>query len=103
MAQTDFLTAKPIAGKANSILLTCDADTYYIGMPLTFSSTYGYSITAIQAIVWEDKVLAAEGKLLCLVMGSEFPEASLVSDANVTITISETVKNAALLNGIILR
>ncbi len=103
MATVTYTDGLPIAGNLVAIELTCDADTYYVGMPLTFSSTYAYSATAIMAIAYEDKVLAAEGKILCLVSGSEFPEDMLVDGSNDTITISETVKNAALLNGLVLR
>jgi hypothetical protein len=104
MAETSFLTAKPIAGRAVAIKLLCDADTYYTGMPVTYSSgTYAYSATVIQGIVWEDKVLAAEGYVLCLVSGSEFPEDKIVDSANATLTVTAAMKNAAMLLGIILR
>ena len=104
---TSYENGLPLAGKLVSISVTAAADTYYVGMPMTYDATtndnWGYSATSIQGICIEDKVLSAEGSLLCAVTGTEFLESGLVDDSNAALTITDDARAAALLNGIVLR
>lgn len=97
----------PLAGDIKTLTVTAAADTYYVGMPVTYDSVtndnWEYSATAIQGICVEDKVLAAEGSLLIAVTGTEWLESGLVDDSNAALTITDDARAAALLNGIILR
>jgi len=96
----------PLAGKLVSMELTAAADEYYVGMPLTFNGTnsnYEYSATGIQAVCLEEKELSAEGSLLCGIMGTEFQESALVDGDNASLSLTDAARNAAMLNGVILR
>lgn len=101
-----YLTGKPDAGRVVTKLLLCEIDTFHVGMPLDYdpaSDDYGYSATVVHAIAYEDITLAAQGMVLCLVSGSEFPKASVVDDANAPFTVTADIDESARQNGIILR
>lgn len=103
---TIYKEGLPSAGTIKSINLLCAADTYYVGMPLTYNGTndnHEYSATDFRAIVYEEVTLASEGNVLCLVTGSEFPEDKVVDDANATLTVTKDARQSALQNGLILR
>jgi len=106
MAEQVYTAERPLAGNLVTKKLLCQIDTYYVGMPLDYDTSpddYKYSATVIKAIAYENITLAAQGYVLCLVSGSEFPSADIVDDSDDALTVTADMEESARSNGIILR
>lgn len=101
-----YNTTKPIAGNIVTKKVTAAADQYHVGMPLSYvtaNDNYAYNATTIEAVVWEDKTLAAPGSLLVAITGSEILKSGIVDNANAALAVTPDAEHQAMLNGIVLR
>lgn len=82
---------------------TAWVSTDSITIAVAGSGAYGYDAVNPEVIAFEEKLIASELNVSCLVSGSSYLQSGIVDDSGDALTVTRSMQKKALLNGIVLR